>query len=303
MTISFGFSLAPTLDLAGHLDLLAVAEAGGLDLIGIQDHPYVADYLDTFVLAATLLARSERVTVFPDVANLPLRTPAMLAKTAAALDLVSAGRFELALGAGGYWNAISRMGVPRLSAAEGLNAFEEAVTVLRGFWRGDGAPVKFAGTHYRVDGAPSGPRPAHDIGIWTGAQGSKALAVTGRIADGWAAPIPSYLPYEKWSASNAIIDDAARVAGRDPRSLRRIAQIAGTITDRPGADADVAATEGAAPVRGDAGQWAALIERLATEQPFTSFVFWPERQSVEQVTRFARDVVPAARALLAGHGL
>ncbi|NIJ11920.1 alkanesulfonate monooxygenase SsuD/methylene tetrahydromethanopterin reductase-like flavin-dependent oxidoreductase (luciferase family) [Saccharomonospora amisosensis] len=98
--LAFGFSLLPSLDLDAHVELVTAAGAGGLDLVGIQDHPYVPGYLDTFVLAGALLARTNTVTVFPDVANLPLPQPAMLAKTSAALDLVSKGRFELSLGAG-----------------------------------------------------------------------------------------------------------------------------------------------------------------------------------------------------------
>lgn len=303
--LTFGFSLLPTLDLDGHVELVTAAETAGLDLVGIQDHPYVPGYLDTFVLAGALLARTSSITVFPDVANLPLRPPAMLAKTAAALDLVSEGRFELALGAGGYWDAITGLGVPRQRPAEANAALEEAIAVVRALWRPGGDPVWLHGDHYSIQGAPSGPVPAHPIEIWTGAQGPNALRLTGRIADGWAAPIASYLPYQKWAKANLVIDDAARSAGRDPRKIRRIAQLVGTVVERPGAST-AEAESGAEPIRGTARQWAELIARLASEQPFTSFVFWPQRQTVDQVARFAAEVVPAARALLgvagtAGH--
>ncbi|HEY3464658.1 MAG TPA: LLM class flavin-dependent oxidoreductase [Amycolatopsis sp.] len=293
--LSFGFSLVPTLDVEGHRALAAAAEECGLELLGIQDHPYVPDYLDTFVLAGTLLAATSRIRVFPDVANLPLRPPAMLAKTAAALDLVSGGRFELALGAGGYWDAITRMGVERRSPAEANAALEEAFAVLRAIW-GTGGPIHHHGTYYTVDGLKPGPAPAHPIELWTGAQGPKALELTGRIADGWAAPIPSYLPYEQWTAANARIDEGAVAAGRRPSDVRRIAQIVGEITDRPG---DVRVETGNEPVRGTAEQWAELLARIAHEQPFTSFVFWPEHQSLEQVTAFGREVVPRVRAAVA----
>lgn len=172
---------------------------------------------------------------------------------------------------------------------------EEAVHILRALWS-PGRPVRFEGRYYRLDGVQAGPAPAHPIGIWLGAQGPRALAQTGRIADGWAAPIPSYLQYEKWAEANARIDTAAREAGRKPDDIMRMAQIVGTITDRP---ADAEARTGAAPVRGTPDQWARLIARLATEQPFRTFVFWPERSTTEQIHRFAHDVVPVARALLA----
>jgi alkanesulfonate monooxygenase SsuD/methylene tetrahydromethanopterin reductase-like flavin-dependent oxidoreductase (luciferase family) len=293
--LTFGFSLVPTLDVGGHRELAVAAEESGLQLLGIQDHPYVPSYLDTFVLAATLLATTSRISVFPDVANLPLRPPAMLAKAAAALDIASEGRFEMALGAGGYWDAIVRMGVARRSRAEANSALGEAISILRAVW-GTGRPIHQRGAHYTVDGLARGPVPAHPIEIWTGAQGPKALALTGRVADGWAAPIPSYLPYEKWPAANAILDKAAVSADRRPADVRRIAQIVGHITDGPG---DVRAESGAAPVRGNVEQWAALLSRLAIEQPFTTFVFWPEHQTVDQVVRFGRDVVPLVRNAVA----
>ncbi|MET7991103.1 LLM class flavin-dependent oxidoreductase [Amycolatopsis sp. NPDC005232] len=293
--LQFGVSLTPIDDVVGNRQFARAAEAGGLDLIGIQDHPYVPSYLDTFVLAGDLLAHTDKISVFPDVANLPLRPPVLLAKTAAALDLVSGGRFELALGAGGYWDAITRLGVARRTPGEANVALEEAITVLRALWADGGKPIRFDGEYYSVAGAHPGPAPAHPIEIWTGSQGPKALALTGRIADGWAAPIASYLPYEKWAEANRVIDDAAETTGRDPSAVRRIAQVVGTITANPGRPR---IDEGADPVRGTARKWAQLLARLGEEQPFTTFVFWPEEQAIDQVAAFAQEVAPEVRLLL-----
>src|SRR5919206_2521372 len=102
--LEFGISVDPSadsVDLA--LDLGTRADELGLDLLGIQDHPYQRRFLDTWMLMATILARTQRLRVFPDVANLPLRGAAMIAKQAASLDVLSGGRFELGLGAGGVW--------------------------------------------------------------------------------------------------------------------------------------------------------------------------------------------------------
>ena len=62
---------------------------------------------------SAILATTTSLRVFPDVANLPLRPPAVLAKTAATLDVLSGGRFELGFGAGGFWDAIDGYGGAR----------------------------------------------------------------------------------------------------------------------------------------------------------------------------------------------
>lgn len=117
--LEFGLSIVPnSADLELHRSLARRADELGLDLIGIQDHPYQWRYLDTFALIGDLLARTERVRFFPDVANLPLRPPAMIAKHAATLDFLSGGRFELGLGAGAFWEAIGAMGGPVRSGRE-----------------------------------------------------------------------------------------------------------------------------------------------------------------------------------------
>jgi alkanesulfonate monooxygenase SsuD/methylene tetrahydromethanopterin reductase-like flavin-dependent oxidoreductase (luciferase family) len=112
--VLFGISPAPN---AQHyrqvVEQVLAAERGGLDLVGIQDHPYQRRFLDTFALIADLLARTARLRIFPDVANLPPRGPAMIAKAAASLDAMSGGRFELGIGAGAFWDAVAGMGGPR----------------------------------------------------------------------------------------------------------------------------------------------------------------------------------------------
>ncbi|EKT83945.1 coenzyme F420-dependent N(5),N(10)-methylenetetrahydromethanopterin reductase [Rhodococcus opacus M213] len=109
--VQFGAFVTPSVELlANTFELAALADETGLDLIGVQDHPYQAKFLDCWSLMGMLLARTERVRVFPDVACLPLRPPATMAKAAASLGLMSGGRFELALGAGAFWEAIGAMG-------------------------------------------------------------------------------------------------------------------------------------------------------------------------------------------------
>src|SRR6266851_3044719 len=167
--IQFGYFILPdaTQPLRA-LEQAVRADAAGIDLIGIQDHPYQHRFHDTWTLLTAIAARTKRVTVFPDVANLPLRPPAMLAKAAASLDLLSNGRVELGLGAGGFWPAIKAMGGPARTAGESVSALEEAIEVIRLFWTG-GRGLKFDGRFYQLAGLNAGPVPAHAIGIWLGA--------------------------------------------------------------------------------------------------------------------------------------
>ena len=183
----FGYFLVPNVD-DPLIETAREVERRGLDYIGIQDHPYQRRFVDTFVLMSMILAVTSRVRVFPDVANLPLRPPALMAKAAASLSLLSGGRFDLGLGAGGFWDAIEAYGGPRRTPRDALTAMEEAISVIRAVWSGE-RNLRVGGTHYRLAGAHSGPVPTQPIGVWLGVLGPKALGLTARTADGW---VPSF---------------------------------------------------------------------------------------------------------------
>ena len=202
------------------LQQAAVADELGFDVVGVQDHPYQRRFFDTWTLLTAMAMRTERITVFPDVANLPLRPPAVLAKAAATLDLLSGGRVELGLGAGGFWDAIKAYGGPVRTPGESVSALEEAIQVIRLMWSGEHG-IRFEGKFYPLAGAHSGPVPAHPIGIWLGAYKPRMLSIVGRLADGWV-PSYGYVKAPDLLEGNRRIDDAATAAGRDPRSIRRV---------------------------------------------------------------------------------
>lgn len=211
--LQFGIFPSPLADSA--LDIVRLArhaDDAGFQLIGIQDHPYQRRFLDTWTLMAFVLAQTSRVTVFPDVANLPLRPPRMIAKAAASLDILSGGRFELGLGAGAFWEGIEAMGGRQLTPKAAVDALERAIPEIRSHWEGGG---KF-----------EGPPPAHPIGIWVGAYKPRMLRITGTLADGWI-PSFSYLPPEQVPEAMKRVDDAAVAAGRDPAAIRRVYNILG----------------------------------------------------------------------------
>src|SRR3954470_23037079 len=99
--LELGFSITPLAEAYDeHVELARAADAAGYDLLGIQDHPYQRRFLDTWTLLSALAPQTERIRLSPTVATLPLRPPAVLAKAAASLDVISGGRVELGLGAG-----------------------------------------------------------------------------------------------------------------------------------------------------------------------------------------------------------
>jgi alkanesulfonate monooxygenase SsuD/methylene tetrahydromethanopterin reductase-like flavin-dependent oxidoreductase (luciferase family) len=203
------------------------ADEAGLAYVGIQDHPYQRRYLDTWTLLSYIAARTQRVRLLPDVINLPLRLPAMLAKSVASLDRLSGGRVELGIGAGAFWDAVAAMGGPKRTPGESVEALEEAMQIIRSFLDMDSPSVRFKGDHYTVSGAKPGPAPAHRVGLWVGAYGPRMLRLTGRRGDGWLPSVgdPPYLPVEDIASRQEAIDAAARKAGRDPAGIVRAANV------------------------------------------------------------------------------
>src|SRR5699024_4350259 len=136
-----------------------------------------------WTLLSALGARTGTIKLAPNVASLPLRLPTVLAKAAATLDLITAGRVEVGLGTGAFWDAIVAAGGPRRTPREAVDALIEAIGVMRDFWAG--GSIFRDGEHYPVQGLKAGPEPAHDIPIWIGAYGPRMMRVTGELADGW----------------------------------------------------------------------------------------------------------------------
>ncbi|MFJ9368625.1 LLM class flavin-dependent oxidoreductase [Nocardia sp. NPDC101769] len=286
------FGAFPTPDAARAPDVLALAqlaERAGLEFVAIQDHPYQSRFLDTWSLMAVVLARTERIRVFPDVANLPLRPPAVMAKAAASLDILSGGRFELGLGAGAFWEAITAMGGPSRTPGRAAAALEEAVDVIRLLWSGEHS-VRYDGECYRLAGVHPGPRPAHPVGIWLGVLGPRLLNMLGRKADGWC-PSSSYVPPEKLPALQHRIDDGAAAAGRDAREIRRVYNVFGAITDGPSGGFLV----------GPPRKWVEELTVLALEYGMDTFVFGAEADDPVQHQRWAAEVVPAVREEVSRH--
>ncbi|MEU2427747.1 MULTISPECIES: LLM class flavin-dependent oxidoreductase [Streptomyces] len=225
--LRFATFIAPTNSPAHRpVELAQLSERLGFDFVTFQDHPYQSSFLDTWTLLSWVAARTERIGVSGNVLNLPLRQPpAVLARAAASLDLLSNGRMNLGIGAGYFWDAVHAVGGRRLTPLQGVAALDEAIDVIRGIWDADASgPLTADGEFYKVDGAERGPAPAHTIPIWLGAHKPKMQDLVGRKADGWLASLPVMKP-GALPKGNAIIDDAARAAARDPREITRLLNI------------------------------------------------------------------------------
>lgn len=270
--IRFGYFLVPDADAAqGLLDTAVVLDRAGFDLVGIQDHPYQRRFLDAWTLLSTVAARTENIAVFPDVASLPLRPPAVLAQAAASLDLLTGGRVELGLGAGAFWDAIAAMGGPRRTPGESVRALEEAVSIIRLMWSGERA-IRFDGDFYSVDGVHPGPVPLHPIGIWIGGYKPRMLRLIGEIGDGWL-PSLGYIDDDGIASASAAIDAAATAAGRDPARIRRILNVGEEIPR---------------------DELARRLTALALDHGIDTFVLGGAA-SEEQLTYLAQDVFPRVR--------
>ncbi|WBB65234.1 LLM class flavin-dependent oxidoreductase [Micromonospora sp. WMMD812] len=258
------------------------SEELGYDLVTFQDHPYQPAFLDTWTLLSWVAGKTERIHLAANVLNLPLRSPAVLARSAASLDLLSDGRLDLALGAGAFWPAIEAMGGRRRSPGEAVDALAEAIDVIRALLdAGEPTPVRYAGEHYRLDGAQPGPLPAHHIPIWLGAYRPRMLRLVGAKADGWLPTLGPIGPGDL-RAGNETIDEAAREAGRDPAEIRRLLNISGRF----------------APTRrglldGPAESWVEDLLPLVVEDGIGTLILMTD--DPDTMERFAHEVAPALR--------
>ena len=272
------------------------ADDAGLDLFSVSDHPYFADRLDAYAALGFVLGATSTIAGAAIMTNLLSRPAPVLARTVTGLSTISGGRVVLGLGAGGMWEEIVALGVPRLSPAARIRALEEAIMVVRAL-SGGGDPVTFDGEFYQVTGLT--PAAAPTPPIWIGALGPKSLAVTGRHADGW---IPGHLAdwrSARVAESRPIVDEAAVSVGRDPGDVDTIYNVSGLIARDPVPE-----------TRDDEGRWTGggvtqWVEELTfavLEHRAAAFIYLvPPGESISDTTLhlWACDVVPAVREAIA----
>ncbi|SEQ41725.1 LLM class flavin-dependent oxidoreductase [Microlunatus flavus] len=286
--LSFGVSVEPSADaLETAFQLADLADTAGLDLVAVQDHPYQSTHLDLWTLMTLLAARTRRVSVMSDVADLQLRPPTMLAKAAASLAVATGGRVRLGVGGGAFPDAIAHMGGTPRRGRQMVGYADESVQILRAALRG--GRVRVESEHHHVDGYQAGPATPTPVPVLLGSQQPKMLAVTGRSADGWVSPLNVYVPPLEVAWRQEAIDEAARTEGREPAEISRTYNVIGALGAVPGAPGVVGGTD----------RWIDTLTSWALELGFDTFVFWPVLDHARQVAQFAAEVVPAVKQAVA----
>lgn len=170
----------------------------GFDSVWVSDH-HVFDLgkyggssdpigsLEPLTALAVLASETSSVRLGTMVLCNEFRHPVQLAKEAATVDLASGGRLELGLGAGWYEPEFERAGMRFPPPRVRLERLGESIEILAELFKGE--PVSYAGKHYRLSEALARPLPAQRPRptIWMGGKGDRAIAIAGRVADGWNA--------------------------------------------------------------------------------------------------------------------
>src|ERR1700722_15350570 len=270
-----------------------IADDAGLDLFSVSDHPYFADRLDAYAALGFVLGATRSITGAVIMTNLLSRPAPILARTLTGLSTISGGRVILGIGAGGTWEEISALGLPRLSPGARIRALEEAIMVVRGL-SGGGDAVTFDGEFYQITGLT--PSPAPTPPIWLGALGPKNLAATGRQADGW---IPGHLAdwrSNQVAESRPIVDEAAAAAGRDPADIDTVYNVSGLVTRDP---LPKTRDDEGRWIGGGVTQWVDELSFAVLERSAAAFIYLLEPGAVISDTTldlWAHEVVPAVRA-------
>ncbi len=243
------------------LDGVQHAEATGWDGVYVADHfmadaggPFPPDSpnLEATAVLSALAAATERVRLATLVVGITYRHPAVLAKWAATVDHVSAGRLLLGLGAGWQENEHEQYGIALGSPGERVDRFEEALRVIRGLL--DEAKTTVAGDHYTVTDAMAWPKPVQDhLPILIGAKGNRMLGLVAKYADEW----------NMWSSPpqlaehRAVLDQKCEAIDRDPGDIATSTQALVFVLD------DNAKTEELQAAMGDRPCVAGTPERIA----------------------------------------
>ena len=210
-------------------DLWTHADASGWDAACVTDHfmpntpDKVGDVMECWTTLAALAPVTSRMRIGTIVAGNTYRHPAVLAKMAAQVDIISGGRLICGLGAAWQQNEHEAYGIPFYTVGERLARLDEACQLLKALWTQDRS--NFKGRYYQLTDAPLSPKPVQrpHPELMIGGGGEKVtLKIVARHADHWNV----WGGPEVLARKGALLDGYCRAAGRDPKSIVRSANMA-----------------------------------------------------------------------------
>ena len=191
------------------------------DSLWIADHFYGFDaptdpFMEAWTTLTWLAAKFPRVQLCHHVLGQGYRNPALTAKMAATLQVLSGNRFMLGIGAGWREDEYLAYGYEFPRPAVRFAQLEELIQICRLMWTQDSP--SFSGKYYSITGAAAPPKPEVVPPICIGAYGEQiGLPMVGRLADVWNASMQG--KEERWLRKRDIVRNAAEAAGRDPLSI------------------------------------------------------------------------------------
>jgi probable F420-dependent oxidoreductase len=208
------------------------AESLGFDSVWVSDHFFLSlsryggpddlyGSVEPLAALAGLAVVTDRVRLGTLVLGAGFRHPAILAKAAVTVDLLSEGRLDLGVGAGWYEEEYRAFGYEFGAAGSRFEVLEETMEVLALLF-GENEPVTWEGRHFRLDGAYCRPRPVQQPRppLWVGGKGGPRLArLAARAADGWNT-VWAWTP-AAYAERARTLDRACERHGRGPSSVRR----------------------------------------------------------------------------------
>jgi F420-dependent oxidoreductase-like protein len=191
-----------------------------------------APMLECWTLMSAIAETTKRIRIGTCVLCNAFRSPALLAKMASTLDVISDGRLEFAIGAGWYEKEFRQYGFPFPSAATRITQLEEAIEIIKRMWTEEEAT--FHGTYYSVERAINQPKPMQTPHppLQIGGRGEKLmLRLVAKHADIWNVAAGTSL--EEYWHQVVVLEQHCRDLGRDPATLQRARQMIVVLTEAP----------------------------------------------------------------------
>ena len=276
------------------VEIARAAEKAGFETVTFSDRPPETN-LEGWTFATAIAMRTERIVVTHSTLNVPYRYPALLAKMATALDVVTGGgRVRLTIGAGTQENHATTYGMMWGTPGERVTGMADTINILRGMWSASG-PFSYQGKRYSVEGAVLDPKPRGPIPIYVGAGMPRTLSIAGSLADGWLKNGGWPKSPEAYAELQEAVDRAAEKAGRDPRKIRRVVNCTAYVGDKDPASVMPSTFGSAGGLMGTATQVFDIIERHRQAGVDTFHVQFNNDIIDEQIPRFGEEIIAKLR--------